>query len=151
MSLRLCIACTAGKLISLWIHFIIYKWLILQHFLWFHEPINTVIKIFQWFQPLQAAEFPHTSHWLFSFVDVISSCWYCSLSLENSASNRVCSSLELFNNVFRFLWSVWSTSFSLRSWVYVWVSLGCKDTIKECWKWICYPHSLWNMTFPTTP
>lgn len=47
-----------------------------------------------------------TSHLLVSLVEVMSSCWYCSFSLENSASSLVCSSLVLFSWVFRFLWSV---------------------------------------------
>lgn len=64
-----------------------------------------------------------TSHWLFSLVDVMSNCWYCSLSFENSASNLVCSSLELFRRLFKFLWSVCKTSVSFTSWLYVWFNL----------------------------
>lgn len=51
MSLKFWIACTVGRLISLWIHFIIYKWLhmksyeILQHFICFYEPINKNIPV----------------------------------------------------------------------------------------------------------
>lgn len=64
-----------------------------------------------------------TSHWLFSLVDVMSSCWYCSFNFENSASNLVCSSLELFRRLFKFLWSVCKTSVSFKSWLYVWFNL----------------------------
>lgn len=56
-----------------------------------------------------------TSHWLVSLVEVMSSCWYCSFSLENSASSLVWSSLALFSWLFAVLWSSWRFSLSLSS------------------------------------
>ncbi len=53
----------------------------------------------------------------------MSSCWYCSLSLENSASRRVCSRRAMFSWLLRVLWSVCRSSLSFRSCWYVELSL----------------------------